>query len=148
MILSSSSIAGRRFIVSILLLEYHQVVPVHDLHPQELPAFDLCGGEPGNAPRELRPVQVAYPHNLSRLEVAVAACDSGRQQAFAPFAQRSPRPRINEERAFRMMEERNPSFAPLEAGRLGHEHGALLLTGHYPGEHLFLSAGGDNERDA
>src|SRR6266404_5849944 len=98
-------------------------------HALELPPFYLRGIESGDSTGKLSAVQVADSDHLSRFEFSVATGNTGRQQASATLTQRFPSSIIDQQRAFGMVKESNPPFAPLETGGLGHEDCAFLLSG-------------------
>src|SRR5438445_10694144 len=102
-------------------LEDDQVIPMDDFDAFQLARTDLGRIERRDASREFGAIKVANPHHVSGGELTLAAHYTGRQKAFAILAQRFFRTGIHEERAFRMMKESNPSFASLQARRLGHE---------------------------
>ena len=88
------------------------------------------------------------PHDIPGAKISFAARDTGRQEAFASFAQGLLCSLINKERAFGMMKESNPPFAALEPSGLGNENRPFLRPLQDASENGLLFAGGDDHRDA
>ena len=100
-----------------------------DFHAFELASLDLGCGEAGDAAGKLSAIQVANPDDVPGLKLAFAAGDARGQQASAVFAESFFRAGIDEQGAFRMVKEGNPTFAALKAAGCGDEEGPLFLTG-------------------
>src|SRR5260370_2741203 len=111
---------------------------MHDLDSLELPRLDFSGAEPGDAAGELGTVQIANPNHIAGRELALASGNAGRQQASAVLTKRLSGAGIDEQRALRMMKERNPPFPALEPRRMVHDQPSFLLAGHNTSQRLSL----------
>src|SRR5881397_3577204 len=81
----------------------HQIIPMHDFDPLEPSGLDFAGVKTGDAAREFHAVQIANPHDFTRLKITLATRHAGRQEALAAFAQRLLGALVHEERASGMM---------------------------------------------
>src|ERR1051326_2100357 len=119
---------------------------MNDLRPGELARLDGFRVVFRNPAGEFRPVQIANPDDLSRVKVAFAAADSGRQEAFATFAQGFLGPGIDHERAFGAMKKGDPSLAALQLVPAWHENRPLLLSGQDIGQDILFSSRSNHQR--
>lgn len=111
---------------------------MHQLDACKLSFTDFTRAELCDATREFGSVQITNPHNIARCELAFATRNARRQQTFSRVTQRFARAVIHEQRAFRMMKERDPAFASLKLVRLRSEDGSLVLTAGDFRENVFL----------
>src|SRR5215472_18706725 len=94
---------------------------MYHLNTLKLASLDSVGVERRNPTRKLGTVQVANPYHVFRGELALAAGNARRQEAFTAFAQCFPRAGVDEQCSFGMVKKCNPTFAPAQARGLWHK---------------------------